>query len=90
MGELCRFGHHPEPSTDFCVEVEEIQSIHTNQKLGLTGYGHEEDYAGVDRRIEQAMQFRVGGTVEAVVSKAILREIEAERLSLALGEKQGE
>lgn len=77
--QLGRFGHHPDPATDFCIEVEEIQSIHTNQSLGLTGMGHEADYAGVGERISRAMQFRVGGDLYAIKAKALLRVIEQGR-----------
>lgn len=72
--KLGRFGHHPDPAIDFCVEVEEIQSIYTDQTLGLR-----DDHAILDARIARAMQFRVGGTVDASVAKAILREIEQDR-----------
>lgn len=81
---LGRFGHHPDPAIDFCVEVEEIQSIHTNQRMGLggpgfDGLGYEDDFSTVDKRIERAMIFRVGGDEGAVAAKQILRQIERDR-----------
>lgn len=33
--QLGRFGHHPDAGTDFCVEVEEIESILIDCELGL-------------------------------------------------------
>lgn len=30
---LGRFGHHPDPAIDFCVEVEEIEAIWTDRHL---------------------------------------------------------
>lgn len=77
--QLGRFGHHPEPAIDFCVEVEELEAIAESTRLGLTGYGHEDDRAGLDRRVESAMDFRVGGDSNAVQAKAALRELAAAR-----------
>lgn len=74
-GSFGRFGHHPDPAIDFCVEVESLESIAENARLGLTGFGHEADYATLDQRIEYAMQFRVGGDDGAVIAKQALREL---------------
>jgi len=63
------FGHHPDPTIDFCVEVEEIQAMAQNRKVGFDA---EPD---LEHRIERAMQFRVGGDVGAVAAKQTLREI---------------
>jgi hypothetical protein len=69
---LGRFGHHPDPANDFCVEVEEIQSIAEDRKIGFAN----PDDASLEGRIFRAMQFNVGGDEGAVSAKALLREIE--------------
>ena len=75
---LGRFGHHPDPATDFEVEVESLDSIITDKERGLR--------AGEPlplERIRRAMEFRVGGVPTAISAKSVLRHIEsrAERLS---------
>lgn len=64
-----KFGHHPDPAIDFCVEVEEIQAMACNRRIGFDA---EPD---LDRRIERAMMFQVGGDVGAVAAKDELRRI---------------
>jgi hypothetical protein len=76
---LGRFGHHPEAATDFCVEVEELEAIAESARLGLSGFGHEEDRKTLDQRIERAMDFRVGGDAIAVSAKEVLRKMAATR-----------
>jgi hypothetical protein len=71
---LARFGHHPDPAIDFCVEVEEIQSIVHDRSIG---FGNPDD-ATLGDRIFRAMQFNVGGDEGAVRAKALLRQIEAQ------------
>jgi hypothetical protein len=73
--DLARFGHHPDPAIDFCVEVEELESIAEKARLGLAGFGHEEDRAGFDARVEKALDFRVGGDEQAVAAKGVLRQL---------------
>lgn len=70
---LGRFGHHPDPAIDFCVEVEEILSAHHGQAFG------DPVTRDIDKRIYHAMMFRVGGDQGAVGAKTVLRRIEAER-----------
>lgn len=70
--EVGRFNHHPDPAIDFCVEVEEIQSIAYDRSIGF----HNPDDAGLADRIFRAMQFNVGGDANAVSAKAMLRDIE--------------
>ena len=72
---LGRFNHHPDPAIDFCEEVESLESIVENERLGLSGYGHEEDRIGLNDRIERALDFRVGGNENAIVAKAALRRL---------------
>lgn len=74
--QLARFGHHPEPAIDFCIEVEELESIAASAKLGLTGFDHEEDRATLAERIAKAMLFRVGADENCVVAKQALRKLE--------------
>lgn len=73
---LGRFGHHPDPATDFCIEVEELDSIVTDKLLGLRG-----DEAMPNQRIRRAMEFRVGGDPASVNAKLMLRDIERRALS---------
>jgi hypothetical protein len=75
------FGHHPEPVIDFLIEVEELESIAENARLGLTGFGHEEDRAKLDERIDRALirDFRVGVDQQCVAAKQALRELARRR-----------
>jgi len=84
--QLCRFGHHPDAAIDFCIEVEEIEAIAACARLGLTGFGHEQDRETLDSRIERAMDFRVGGDAGAVSAKAALRAIATARGFKVTGE----
>ena len=70
MNKRGRFGHHPAPAIDFCVEVDEIAGLVHDAKMKLV------DAREVDRRIFRAMMFRVGGDQYAVAAKAALRELE--------------
>lgn len=63
------FGHHPDPAIDFCVEVEEIEAMACNRRIG---FDPEPD---LDRRIERAMMFTVGGDAGAVQAKHSLQTI---------------
>lgn len=69
---LGRFDHHPDPAIDFEVEVEELIAMAINRR---TGFDPEPD---LDRRVERAMSFRVGGVPTCVSAKAELRKIDAE------------
>ena len=73
---LGHFGHHPEPATDFCVEVEEIEGEAENIRVGFENGTPSRDE--LRSRIERAMEFRVGVDEGAVRAKDRLREIEAE------------
>ena len=70
--KLGRFGHHPEPDIDFEVEVEELVGMAINRR---TGFDREPD---LERRVERAMGFRVGGVPSCVAAKDDLRKIDAE------------
>lgn len=69
---LGRFGHHPDPAIDFCVEVEELESMHRNRTIG---FDHE---PALEARVEKAMDFRVGADLNAVHAKQALRQVDAE------------
>lgn len=69
---LGRFGHHPDPAIDFCVEVEEIEALVCDATNGIRDCGSEAVH-----RIGRAMDFRVGGDQGAVDAKGRLRELEA-------------
>ncbi len=72
MEKLGRFDHHPDPAIDFCVEVEELEGMAYNRRVGF------DPEPALDARIERAMQFRVGGDQNAVSAKGVLRTLENE------------
>lgn len=74
--DLGRFRHHPNPAIDFCVEVEELTSIATDRRLGVSN----PDNGSLERRVQRAMEFRVGGDLNAIDAKGTLREIETSLL----------
>lgn len=65
-----RFGHHPDPATDFCVEVDALIGMAADFEAGLGTRGD------LLERIARAMQFQVGGDDRAVAAKSALRELE--------------
>lgn len=73
--KLGRFGHHPDPAIDFCVEVEVLENEALNHSIGFmndTPSRHE-----IRNRIDRAMTFVVGGDLNAVAAKALLRRLDA-------------
>lgn len=68
-GSLGRFGHHPDPAIDFCVEVESLEGRLYDASWGING----ETVDAVLSSIRDAMTFRVGGDQSAVLAKKILR-----------------
>lgn len=77
--KLGRFGHHPDPAIDFCVEVEGIEGLYRDV---LAGQAVAER---LQARLERAMQFCVGGNEGAVAAKATLRKIEGDINRLSTG-----
>ncbi|ANK73767.1 hypothetical protein FA04_14740 [Ensifer adhaerens] len=73
---LGRFGHHPDPAIDFCVEVETIEGEHLNIKIGFENGTPTLDE--IRKRVDRAMSFRVGGDLNAIEAKRLLRSIEAD------------
>jgi hypothetical protein len=70
--QLGRFDHHPDPAIDFCIEVEELEGMAYNRRVG---FGPEPT---LNARVNRAMDFRVGGDLNAIAAKGILRTIDAE------------
>lgn len=64
-----KFGHHPDPAIDFCIEVDELQGMAYNRKIGFDAEPQLED------RVFRAMLFRVGGDGRAIDAKQTLRDI---------------
>lgn len=83
---MTRFGHHPDAAIDFCIEVEELEAIEQSASLGLVGFGHEADRDTFDSRIENAMDFRVGGDEIAQHAKHGLRQLAAAHGFIVTGE----
>jgi len=69
--DVAKFGHHPDPATDFCVEVEALLGEIENRRIGFEN--GTPNQAELDQRIERAMSFRVGGDPHAVMAKQQLR-----------------
>ena len=69
---LGRFGHHPDPATDFGHEVEccENDAYDLRGDIGVLSRGQ------LLLRIERAMTFRVGGDQGAIAAKRSLRDLE--------------
>lgn len=77
--DLGRFGWHPEPATDFLVEVDYIAQLVLEKSIG---YPDSQDgkpiQSEIESRIFKAMGFNVGGDEACVVAKEKLRNLEAE------------
>lgn len=67
---LGRFGHHPDPAIDFCVEVDCLEGLVRNVHCRLDGK------AEVADRLFKATLFRVGGDEGAVKARKRLLELE--------------
>lgn len=80
-GQLGRFGHHPDPAIDFEVEVGDIEAELINIKGGFENGTPTLDE--IRRRIDKAMDFRVGAVETCVSAKHRLRELEKEAAALA-------
>lgn len=70
MEKLGRFGHHPDPAIDFCVEVESLEGLAFDVERGM------EERQPIALRINRAMGFRVGGDLSAITAKDTLRGLE--------------
>lgn len=74
METLSRFGHHPDPAVDFEVEVQDLEAEVYNYNVGFQPLRREQ----IARRIDIALDFRVGGVPSCVTAKAALRQLAAE------------
>lgn len=72
--KLGRFDHHPDPATDFEIEVQDLEAEAYNHRVGFQPLPRDALY----RRIDHAMNFRVGGVPSCVEAKTQLRELERE------------
>jgi hypothetical protein len=54
---LGRFGHHPEGDIDWAIECEELENVVSNLHLGLTGFGHEDEYDRLGTRLAKFLDF---------------------------------
>lgn len=72
--ETGRFGHHPDPAIDYCVEVEEIEAIWTDR---CNKFANPDD-ASLESRVQRAMMFKVGGDLHAINAKDRVRNIDAD------------
>jgi hypothetical protein len=70
--KLGRFGHHPDPAIDYCVEVEELEGMMFNRRVGFDAE------PSLDERVGKAMGFSVGGDQNAIGARQTLKEIDAE------------
>ena len=77
--KLGRFGHHPDPAVDFCVEVDMIEGLVADVKAKT------QEYEPVADIVFRAMQFTVGGDLRAIAAKQALRDAEAALKRLAPG-----
>ena len=80
--QLGRFGHHPDPATDFEVEVQDLEAEAVNYRIGFQPMPREVLFGRIDR----AMDFRVGGVESAVLAKSVLRELYNEFCPVPSGE----
>lgn len=69
--KLGRFGHHPDPATDFCVEAECLIGELYNASVGFEKESPSREE--LDLRISAALSFVVGGDPFAVRAKQQLR-----------------
>lgn len=71
--KLGRFGHHPDPAIDFCVEVEVIEGEAANISVGFTN--GTPSVGDLLKRAERALEFRVGGDLNCIDAKQTLRRV---------------
>ncbi|WP_146038755.1 hypothetical protein, partial [Paracoccus sp. SY] len=82
LNGIGRFGRHPDPAIDFCIQVETLESRLHQAMHSLCKPGDEpETVQTVLAAIERALEFRVGGDEGAVKAKAVLRDLERQARS---------
>ncbi len=57
-----KFGHHSNPATDFCAEVETLESEAMDQNAGAP------PRFDLAERADRALQFRVGGNLACIAA----------------------
>lgn len=67
-----RFGWHPDPAIDYCVEVNDLVCEHKNIGYGIGVLTIPE----LQDRIFKASMFRVGADLDAIEARAELRKLE--------------
>lgn len=67
--KLGRFGHHPDPAIDFCCEVDAIEGMVADHRAGLC------TKPPIRERMAKALDFTVGGDINAVIAKDTLRAL---------------
>lgn len=77
------FGYHTDPAIDFCIEVDALEGLHYDVSVGA---GDREE---LQRRVERAMHFRVGGDTSCIDAKAVVRRIDSALSSPSVAEKVG-
>lgn len=78
---LGRFGHHPDPADDFCIEVECLQGEWENHKTGFMNGTPSRDE--VKARVFRAMTAGPFITERCLNAKGILRQVEQEMRAAA-------
>ena len=68
--KLGRFGHHPDPAVDFCIEVEALYGMAYDRRHDI------DTHNDFPKRLERALEFRVGGDPAAVASMGDLRTLD--------------
>lgn len=68
-----KFGHHPNPAYDFCIEVDVIEGELADERAGLPAR------FDIRERIAVAMRYRVGGDARCIAAKEALRQMEVAR-----------
>lgn len=62
-----RYDHHPEPAIAYCIEVDCIEGLIYDVRHGMASVDD------VRKRVERALDFRVGGDASAIAAKDKLR-----------------
>lgn len=80
LEKLGRFGHHPDPAIDYCIEVEAIEGYYfdATHGIGKPSEGPRKIDDTFRNRVEHALDFIVGGDLNAIAAKSIVRRVHAE------------
>lgn len=77
--KLGRFGHHPDPAIDYCIEAEALEGYYfdATNGIGKPSEGPRQIDSAFRERVSRALDFIVGGDLGAIEAKAIIRKIAA-------------